>query len=141
MKTPKIDFVENCHDVDWAALKTALKKDRFDNGRSAAELRESFRNSRHVCIARVDDRVVGTGRLLSDGVCNAYLVDVWVSTRFRRRGIASRIIALLLNAVPGQHVYLQTNDVRLYTKLGFRPQPEGMSVVAGPWLRRAADEL
>ena len=139
MKTPKIDFVENCHDVDWAALKLVLKKDRFDNGRSAAELRESFRNSRHVCIARMDGRVIGTGRLLSDGVCNAYLVDVWVSSKHRRRGIASHVIAVLLNAVPGQHVYLQTNDARLYTKLGFRPQPEGMSRVAGPWLRRAEE--
>jgi ribosomal protein S18 acetylase RimI-like enzyme len=136
MKAPRIDFVGHSSDVDWAALKTALKKDRFDNGRSAKELRESFQNSRHVCFARVDGRVIGTGRLLSDGVCNAYLIDVWVSGRYRRRGIGSRLIALLLNEVSGQHVYLQTNDARLYAKLGFRPQPEGMSLVAGPWLRR-----
>src|SRR5262249_14210356 len=136
MKTPRIDFVENTGDVDWAALKTSLKRDRFDNGRSARELRESFQNSRHVCFARTGDRVIGTGRLLSDGVCNAYLVDLWVSARYRRRGIASHMVALLLNAVPGQHVYLQTDDPRLYAKLGFCPQPEGMSKVAGPWLRR-----
>jgi GNAT superfamily N-acetyltransferase len=138
MKTPIIDFVESPHDVDWPALKAALKRDRFDNGRSAKELRVSFQNSRHVCFAWLDGRVIGTGRLLSDGVCNAYLIDVWVGTQHRRRGIASRIVGLLLNAVPGQHIYLQTNDTRLYTKLGFRPQPEGMSIVAGPWLRRSA---
>jgi predicted N-acetyltransferase YhbS len=137
MKAPKFDFVEDSHDVDWTSLKTALKKDGFDNGRSAGELRQSFQNSRHVCFARLDGRVIGTGRLLSDGICNAYLVDVWVSTRHRRRGIGSRIIAVLLNAVPGQHVYLQAHDPRLYAKLGFRPQPEGMSIVAGPWLRRS----
>jgi ribosomal protein S18 acetylase RimI-like enzyme len=138
MKTPRIDFVESPHDVDWPVLKAALKRDRFDNGRSAKELRASFHNSRHVCFAMLEGRVIGSGRLLSDGVCNAYLVDVWVSSRYRRRGIASRIIALLLNAVPGQHIYLQTNDPRLYSKLGFRPQPEGMSIVAGPWLGRSA---
>lgn len=136
MKTPKIVFSENARDVDWAALKAALTADRFDNGRTAAELRDSFVNSRHVCLAFVGRRIVGTGRLLSDGVCNAYLVDVWVRTRFRRRGIAVRMIQLLLNAVPGQHVYLQTDDARLYARLGFRPQPEGMSLIAGPWLRR-----
>ncbi len=54
MKAPRIDFVGHSSDVDWAALKTALKKDRFDNGRSAKELRESFQNSRHVCFAQVD---------------------------------------------------------------------------------------
>ena len=136
MKTLKIVFVENAHDIDWNALKAALRRDRFDNGRNARELRESFQNSRHVCFAKIGDRIIGTGRLLSDNVCNAYLVDLWVSTRFRRRGIASHIMALLLNAVPGQHVYLQTDDSRLYTKLGFQFQPEGMSKVAGPWLRR-----
>jgi len=136
MKALKIDFVENVHDVDWSGLKAALKRDRFDNGRSARELRESFQNSRHVCFARSGDRIIGTVRLLSDGVCNAYLVDLWVSTRYRRRGIASHMVAILLNAVPGQHVYLQTDDPRLYAKLGFRPQPEGMSKIAGPWRRR-----
>ena len=92
MKAPQIDFVENALDVDWSALKAELKKDRFDNGRSAKELRESFRNSRHVCLAVLDGRVIGTARMLSDGICNAYLVDVWVSSRHRRRGIASHII-------------------------------------------------
>jgi hypothetical protein len=33
--------------------------------------------------------------------------------------------------VPGQHVYLQADDIRLYVRLGFRRQPEGMSLVAG----------
>jgi ribosomal protein S18 acetylase RimI-like enzyme len=40
-------------------------------------------------------------RLLSDGVCSAYLVDVWTSSRYRRRGIASEMIRFLLDEVPG----------------------------------------
>ena len=137
MKTPKIVFSADPSDVNWADLKAALKTDRFDNGRSAKELRESFLNSRHICLALVAGRVIGTARLLSDGVCNAYLVDVWVRSEFRRRGIAERMIKLLLNAVPGQHVYLQTDDRRLYGRIGFRVQPDGMSIVAGPGLRRS----
>ena len=136
MKTPKIVFSESPHDVDWSALKDALTADKFDNGRTADELRESFVNSRHVCLAHARGKLIGTGRLLSDGVGNAYLVDVWVTTEFRRRGIGARIIQILLNAVPGQHVYLQADDPRLYARLGFQPQPLGMSLVAGPWLRR-----
>ena len=62
-------------------------------------------------------------RLLSDGVCNAYLVDVWTMSAYRRQGIASR--RRLLDAVPGQHVGLQTDDApELYRSLGFDPQPE-----------------
>ncbi len=60
-------------EIDWARLKADLAADDFDNGRSPAALRRSFEQSQHVAFARDGDRVVGTARLLSDGVCNAYL--------------------------------------------------------------------
>ncbi len=131
MKAPKIVFLENPDDVDWAALKRALTLDRFDNGRTADELRESFINSRHICLACARGKLIGTGRLLSDGVGNAYLVDVWVRSKYRRLGIGGKIVSCLLAAVPGQHIYLQANNPRLYARLGFRPQPVGMSLIAG----------
>lgn len=121
--------------IDWAALKADLAADAFDNGRSAAALRRSFEHSQHVAVARDGERVVGTARLLSDGVCNAYLLDVWTATPYRRQGIATRMIGALLDAVPGQHVILQTDHAReLYETLGFGPQPEFMWRVVGRWL-------
>jgi len=37
--------------------------------------------------------------------------------------------------VPGQHIGLQTNDTQpFYVALGFRTQPEFMSLVVGKWL-------
>lgn len=121
--------------IDWARVKADLAADRFDNGRSPAALRRSFERSQHVAIARDGERVVGTARLLSDGVCNAYLVDVWTASSHRRRGIARRMVRLLVDSVPGQHVGLQTEDAHgLYRSLGFSPQPEFMSLVSGAWL-------
>jgi GNAT superfamily N-acetyltransferase len=74
-------------------------------------------------------------RLLSDGVCNAYLLDVWTATPYRRQGVASAMIRRLLEQVPGQHVGLQTDDAQpLYDSLGFQPQPEFWSTVVGDWL-------
>jgi GNAT superfamily N-acetyltransferase len=79
--------------------------------------------------------VVGTARLLSDGVCNAYLVDVWTAFAYRRQGIATAMILALLERVPGQHIGLQTSKGQaLYESLGFQPQPEFWSLVAGRWL-------
>lgn len=121
--------------IDWARLKADLAADDFDNGRSPAALRRSFEQSQHVAFARDGERVVGTARLLSDGVCNAYLLDVWTASPYRRQGIASMLVGLLLDAVPGQHVILQTDHARaLYESLGFEPQPEFMSCVVGRWL-------
>ena len=121
--------------IDWTQAKADLAADDFDNGRTADALRRSFEQSRHVSIARDGDRVIGMARLLSDGVCNAYLVDVWTASAYRRRGIATEMIRRLLAEVPGQHVGLQTDHAQgLYESLGFAPQPEFWSTVVGSWL-------
>ena len=126
--------------IDWEQAKADLAADRFDNGRSAEALRRSFEQSQHVAFARDGERVVGMARLLSDGVCNAYLVDVWTASSHRRQGIASAMIQALLDAVPGQHVGLQTDDAQeLYRSLGFEPQPEFWSLVVGSWLDNDAN--
>jgi ribosomal protein S18 acetylase RimI-like enzyme len=121
--------------VDWARVKADLAADDFDNGRSPEALARSFAQSQHVAIARDGERVVGLARLLSDGVCNAYLLDVWTASPYRRRGIASAMVHRLLAEVPGQHIGLQTdNGQPLYESLGFAPQPEFWSIVSGAWL-------
>ena len=126
--------------IDWEQAKADLASDRFDNGRSADALRRSFEQSQHVAFARDGDRVVGMARLLSDGVSNAYLVDVWTASTHRRQGIASEMIRALLDAVPGQHVGLQTDDAQeLYRSLGFESQPEFWSLVVGSWLDNDAN--
>jgi ribosomal protein S18 acetylase RimI-like enzyme len=126
--------------IDWDRAKADLAADRFDNGRSPTALRRSFEQSQHVAIARDGEHVVGMARLLSDGVCNAYLVDVWTLSSHRRQGIASAMIRVLEDRVPGQHIGLQTDDAQaFYASLGFRPQPEFLSLVVGQWLDNEAN--
>ena len=126
--------------LDWAQAKADLRADAFDNGRSPAALRRSFEQSQHVAIARDGERVVGMARLLSDGVCNAYLLDVWTASSHRRQGIASAMVRFLADQVPGQHIGLQTDDAGdFYATLGFRPQPEFLSLVVGEWLGNNAN--
>jgi ribosomal protein S18 acetylase RimI-like enzyme len=126
--------------IDWAQAKADLAADDFDNGRSPEALSRSFHQSQHVAFARDGDRIVGMARLLSDGVCNAYLLDVWTASAYRRQGIASEMVRSLLDQVPGQHVGLQTDDAHgLYEALGFRLQPEFWSVVSGKWLDNDAN--
>jgi GNAT superfamily N-acetyltransferase len=126
--------------VDWEQAKADLTEDRFDNGRSPAALRRSFEQSQHVALAWDDGRLVGMARLLSDGVCNAYLVDVWTRSTHRRRGIGPAMVERLAEAVPGQHIGLQTDDAHaFYASLGFRPQPEFLSRVVGTWLDNDAN--
>ena len=126
--------------IDWSQVKVDLAADHFDNGRSPDALRRSFEHSQHVVVARDGSHVVGVARLLSDGVCNAYLLDVWTQSGYRHGGIATRMVRQLASLVPGQHLGLQTDDARpFYAGLGFRPQPEFMSLVVGNWLDNEAN--
>jgi predicted GNAT family acetyltransferase len=126
--------------IDWAAAKADLAADDFDNGRSPEALRRSFAQSQHVAIARDGTQVVGMARLLSDGVCNAYLVDVWTVSSHRRQGIGAAMVRFLAERVIGQHIGLQTDDQQaFYAALGFAPQPEFMALVVGDWLDNDAN--
>ena len=50
------------------------------------------------------------------------------------------MVRRLAEAVPGQHVGLQTDDAQgFYASLGFRPQPEFLSLVVGTWLDNDAN--
>lgn len=121
--------------VDWTEAKRLLRDDDFDNGRSADALRRSFEHAQHVVFAWADDHLVGMARMLSDGICNAYLLDVWTASDHRRHGIGSRMIRHLIDRVPGHHVGLQTDDAQVfYESLGFTKQPDFLSTVVGTWL-------
>jgi hypothetical protein len=42
---------------------------------------------------------------------------------------------MIIDAVPGQHIYLQTDDAQdFYATLGFSRQPDGMFRISGEWL-------
>ena len=136
MGQAEVGYGSDLRTVNWQRLKQDLAADSFDNGRSPAQLERSFANSFARVFARCDGAVVGTARALSDGVCNAYVVDVWTHSRYRRRGIATTMMDRLLTRLSGQHVYLFTDDaVSFYHRLGFRVQGVGMSNVVGEWLK------
>ena len=123
--------------VDWGRMKALLAADEFDNGRTPEQLRISFENSYAAVVAYDGDRIVGTARALSDGVCNAYVVDVWTLSAYRGRGVARGMMAVLEARLEGQHVYLFTDSAEgFYEKIGFRAQPKGMGKVVGRWLGR-----
>jgi len=135
-----VRFTTDLSEIDWQALKAALTADQFDNGRTPEQYELSARNSYLNVFAFDGDEIVGNARILSDGVCNAYVVDVWTRTDHRRRGIAREVMRMLLMSVPGQHVYLATDDAQpVYAACGFRLQPDGMGRVVGKWLDPNSD--
>lgn len=135
--TLEITYTTDIAGVDWDALKAAVAVDDFDNGRTPAQMRISAENSAVNVFAYTEDKIVGNARALSDGVCNAYVVDVWTKTAYRKRGIARRMMEIIAERVPGQHIYLAAGDdvYDFYTKLGYTKDGHGMALVVGDWLQ------
>ena len=132
-----ITYAKSIEGIDWEQLTADLQADDFDNGRTPAELQRSFENSAVVAFARDGNRIIGKARALSDGVCNAYVVDVWTHSDYRRRGIATGLMRLLEEQLDGQHIYLFTDDAEaFYHSLGYRPQGGGRGGVLGRRLGR-----
>jgi hypothetical protein len=97
-----IEFRSHLSGIDWVVLKNVLASDHFDNGRSPDQLQRSFVNSQIVCIAWSGGQVIATGRVLSDGVGNAYMIDVWTHVPCRRLGVATQEVHKLCAGLSGQ---------------------------------------
>ena len=58
----------------------------------------------------------------------------------KRSALAGPDFRVLFEAVPGEHVGLQTDNAQaFYETLGFRLQPDFMSRVSGRWLENDAN--
>jgi GNAT superfamily N-acetyltransferase len=132
----EITYQTDLSNVDWEEMKSRLSEDNFDNGRTAEQLRKSFEKSYIAVIAYADGGIIGTARALSDEVCNAYVVDVWTLSQYRKRGVARTMMEILESKLEGQHIYLFTDDaVEFYRKCGYWKQGTGLSKVVGLWLQ------
>ena len=78
------------------------------------------------------DNAVGTARLLSDGVCNTYLVDVWTRSTHRRQGVATAMVRDLMDRVPGQHIALDRRRAGVLRVARLPSQPELYSSSSAP---------
>lgn len=119
--------------VDWAALADIYARAPLVE-RSPDELRRAFANSYVCCFARVDGRLVGAARAMSDGVYYATVLDVAVDPGFQGAGIGRMMMRALLRRLPFAKVFLTTVPGKegFYEKLGFLHQTNAMGRYAGP---------
>jgi GNAT superfamily N-acetyltransferase len=85
------------------------------------------------------ERLVGTGRIIGDGVLHALLVDVIVDPDYRHRGIGSAIVERLVaecrrHRIVDVQLFCEFGVSPFYERLGFAARPDdapGMELVVG----------
>ena len=90
----------------------------------------AIRQSFAVVHAYINNNLVGTGRVISDGVINAYLCGLGVLPEFRGHGIGTSITKMLISHCEENKLHIQIlceeGLIPYYTKIGFAKFAVGM---------------
>ncbi len=81
-----------------------------------------------------EGRLVAMGRVLSDGVSDAYIQDVTVEKTMRRRGIGSDLVRRIVERLNADGIrwiglIAAGNTEDFYRPLGFRPVPGALAML------------
>lgn len=137
--TTSIQYTTDIETVVWSEMVTLFERAPLGKLRKSEELERAFHNSQLKLFAYDGNRLVGTGRVLSDGVWRAVIYDVAVLPEYRGKGIGSTLIRelveragvdiIMLFAAPGKEQF--------YERFGFRKMKTAMAIMANPEERRA----
>lgn len=117
----------------WLFLSTRAEWHRW---RTRAQVQRQIETAWRV-VGVYDDATgeqVGFARAVSDGVCDAYLADVYVLEKDRGHGLGKALINRMVEAGPGAHLRwtLFTDDAHgLYEQYGFTVPDHTAMVRAG----------
>lgn len=119
-------------EIHWQEVADVLRRSGLSD-RSAKDQETIFTNSYAVVFVYDKERIVGVGRALSDGVCQAAIYNIALDEEYQGYGIGRKLIELLLDQVKGQNVILYTHPrtVALYEKMGFRRNKTALSIFQG----------
>jgi N-acetylglutamate synthase-like GNAT family acetyltransferase len=118
-------------EMDFDKVTKMLKDVWWSKGISKDEVIQGAQNS-FLLVGAFDNEneQIGYSRVISDKTRFAYIMDVVVDDRYRKKGIGQSMISYILNHYELSDVYqwlLMTKDAHgVYTKVGFKPiaQPE-----------------
>lgn len=87
----------------------------------AERFADMVRNANLVIVARIDGRLVGIARSITDGAYATYLSDIAVDVEFQHRGIGRDLIAKTREAAPRAKIVLLSAPAATgyYPHIGF----------------------
>lgn len=92
-------------------------------------IKEAFIKSYKVVAAYDKDKLVGAGRMISDGLCYGTIFDVGVLPEYQKKGIGKLIMNELMKGEDELCIYLTSTFGKevFYKKLGFKKHKTSMA--------------
>jgi ribosomal protein S18 acetylase RimI-like enzyme len=119
----------NIRNINWHDVSHTLKNVGMA-WHEAEKEKIIFRNSQAVVFIFDQSKMVGFGRAISDGVCQAAIYDVAVQPDYQGKGIGKLIIRNLTQQLPGCSfiLYASPGKEDFYRKLNFNKMKTGMAL-------------
>lgn len=115
--------------VNWDLVPKILKE--VGMGYFDIEIhKKAFENSYTVVFVYDDNKLIGFGRAISDGVYQAGIYDVAVIPEYQGKGIGKMIIEHIIASIPQCNfiLYAAIGKERFYESLGFKKMHTGMAL-------------
>lgn len=89
-----------------------------------------FKRSYAVVFIFDNEELIGCGRAISDGICQAAIYNIAVNEKYHGKGLGKEIINQLVDQVKQCNIILYTHPdtVEFYEKLGFLKMKTGMAM-------------
>lgn len=126
----------NCLDIDWNSVSKLLKTVGMAYFEGALH-KKAFENSHPVVFAFDEDKLIGFGRAVSDGVYQAAIYDVAVLPEYQGKKVGATIVNSIIERIPQCNVilYAAPGKEGFYEKLSFRKMKTGMALFLNTEMR------
>lgn len=124
-----IKVQNNCANINWHEVRNILKT----VGMSYVDVdihKKSFENSYTVVFIFDDEKLIGFGRAISDGVRQSAIYDIATLPEYQGKGIGKLIIENIIKNTPTCNfiLYASPGKEGFYESLGFRKLKTGMGL-------------
>jgi ribosomal protein S18 acetylase RimI-like enzyme len=121
----EIKFVQNWPEEDIIQLYKSGNwwKDSYDASSIKNLIKGSFKFA--IMIDKIENKTIGMGRILSDGVSDAYIQDLVILNNYRNMGLGSKLVKFLVDYCISKGIYWiglisEPGQDGFYSALGFR---------------------
>jgi ribosomal protein S18 acetylase RimI-like enzyme len=115
-------------DINWIEVRAVIEKSGLST-RSVELTEKAFKNSYRIVFIFNNDKLIGTGRAISDGIAQAAIYDIAVLPEYQKQGIGNLIMETLQEGLTGMNILLYANPTaqNFYSKLGYSKMLTGMA--------------
>lgn len=125
-----LKWIYDIDNINWDELSYLYKIAPLGD-KKPQDLKTVFTNSRYKCFVYDNDKIVGVGRALADGVDVSYIADVAIHPEYQGQGIGKAIVNKLVEFSKDYNkilLFASIGKEPFYAKLGFDKMNTAMAI-------------